>query len=321
MSEEFENIGNLFRNTLKDHRMESDAHLWGRLDSQLSAQTPVSVPKTSVVRHLTWVKVAVAASVITGVALAFNYIYLPLKNTKPIIETQKNINNIKPSESVIDSSSDEKEIKNQQILERKEGLIDNAINRKLVNKQTNNKLLKAGNNNTLPNNNNTLPYYNNNMQPANQQNNTIANTTQNPVNSNPTTQNNSVNKVIPKKDSLYQSVTDNNSDKIQPNQNTTAYQDVQKNDNDIITATDIPNIFTPNNDGFNDYFVIKNIEKCSSNHLVIKDRNGKTVFEKINYQNDWDGKNTADGVYFFFLKYNTTNGNFGKMGSITIKRQ
>jgi len=255
------------------------------------------------------------------VALAFNYIYLPLKNTKPIIETQKNINNIKPSESVIDSSSDEKEIKNQQILERKEGLIDNAINRKLVNKQTNNKLLKAGNNNTLPNNNNTLPYYNNNMQPANQQNNTIANTTQNPVNSNPTTQNNSVNKVIPKKDSLYQSVTDNNSDKIQPNQNTTAYQDVQKNDNDIITATDIPNIFTPNNDGFNDYFVIKNIEKCSSNHLVIKDRNGKTVFEKINYQNDWDGKNTADGVYFFFLKYNTTNGNFGKMGSITIKRQ
>ena len=87
-----------------------------------------------------------------------------------------------------------------------------------------------------------------------------------------------------------------------------------------IKDVDIPNIFTPNNDGFNDYFVIRNIEKCSNNHLKITDRNGRIVFEKINYQNDWDGRNVADGVYFFFLKYNATNGSFGKMGSITIKR-
>ncbi len=121
------------------------------------------------------------------------------------------------------------------------------------------------------------------------------------------------------KDSLRQPITAANSNQIDTPIKPTSNQDFAKNE-EVIRDEDIPNVFTPNNDGVNDYFVIRNIEKCSNNHLVIKDRNGRTVFEKINYQNDWDGKNVADGVYFFFLKCNMPDNNFGKMGSVNIRR-
>ncbi|NVN94803.1 MAG: gliding motility-associated C-terminal domain-containing protein [Bacteroidetes bacterium] len=311
MIEEFDKIGDLFRNTLKDHHMESDAHLWNRLETQLSVQAPVSMPKTSIIQHLTWVKVAVAASAIIGVALAFNYIYLPLKKSTTNSDSNKAIQTInnKSLESKIDTLSFKD---NSQNSETKQSLIKAHKNSELS-KNSN----KIDDKNILTNSN-ALPFY-----PNNYQNNQVVNTPQNPITNNPIIQNNNVNKVILKKDTLTQTITDNNNivtkQELQYQQNITTYKELHKED-DVIKDGDIPNIFTPNNDGFNDYFVIRNIEKCSNNDLVIKDRNGNTVFEKSNYQNDWDGRNVADGVYFFFLKYNANNNNWGKMGSITIKR-
>ena len=317
MNNEIDNIGNLFRNTLKDHHIDSDAHLWSRLETQLSAQPPVSVPKTSVIHHLTWVKAAVAASVIISAALAFNYIYLPLKNATTNTHSNKTIQTIenKSIENKIDSPLVQNELQNSQI-EAQQNLISTP--NKLI---AANKTAKTDDNSFLANNN-SLSSHADNPPIINQQNNSVASTYPNSVANNSATQNNNTIKVAPKKDSVLQPINNNfdrnQSETIQ--QNTTAYQELQK-DNDLIKDADIPNVFTPNGDGINDYFVIKNIEKCNSNHLVIKDRNGRTIFEKINYQNDWDGHNVADGVYFFFLKYNANNNNGGKMSSITIKRQ
>jgi gliding motility-associated-like protein len=69
----------------------------------------------------------------------------------------------------------------------------------------------------------------------------------------------------------------------------------------------IPNVITPNYDGTNDYFVIRNLEHYKENHLVIKNRWGKTIFEKQDYTNDWFASNVPDGVYFGILTY-TDNG-------------
>jgi len=55
------------------------------------------------------------------------------------------------------------------------------------------------------------------------------------------------------------------------------------------------NEFTPNNDGFNDYFVVKGILNYSS-RVQIYNRNGNLVFETENYQNDWNGIATVSGV-------------------------
>ena len=67
----------------------------------------------------------------------------------------------------------------------------------------------------------------------------------------------------------------------------------------------IPNIFTPNGDGSNDNFVIKNIEYWNIN-LQVFNRWGVIVYEDNNYKNNWDGKYKgnpiADGTYFYIIK-------------------
>jgi gliding motility-associated-like protein len=62
----------------------------------------------------------------------------------------------------------------------------------------------------------------------------------------------------------------------------------------------IPNIFTPNSDGYNDTFVIKKLP--SNSKLYIYDKNGRPVYENENYRNDWDAGNLPDGTYFFTLE-------------------
>ncbi|MDQ2657762.1 MAG: gliding motility-associated C-terminal domain-containing protein [Bacteroidota bacterium] len=65
----------------------------------------------------------------------------------------------------------------------------------------------------------------------------------------------------------------------------------------------IPNLFTPNNDGVNDVFFIRNLpQEPAQNQLVITNRWGKEVFTSDNYQNNWEGTGVADGVYFYRLQ-------------------
>jgi gliding motility-associated-like protein len=78
----------------------------------------------------------------------------------------------------------------------------------------------------------------------------------------------------------------------------------------VIDVCDIvvPNVFTPNNDGQNDLFIIEGLEYHENSLLTIYNRWGKVVYENANYLNDWDGtrKNSdvklADGTYYFILE-------------------
>jgi gliding motility-associated-like protein len=64
----------------------------------------------------------------------------------------------------------------------------------------------------------------------------------------------------------------------------------------------IPNIFTPNEDGINDLFFIRNLPADNGAKLVISDRWGKQVYSSNAYQNNWDAKDISDGIYFYRLK-------------------
>jgi gliding motility-associated-like protein len=79
------------------------------------------------------------------------------------------------------------------------------------------------------------------------------------------------------------------------------------------------NVFTPNNDGVNDYFVIKNCEKYPENKLIVFNRWGVKLFEKYHYRNDWDAYGVADGTYFFIFDPGKTGLN-PVQGSVTILR-
>lgn len=63
----------------------------------------------------------------------------------------------------------------------------------------------------------------------------------------------------------------------------------------------IPNVFTPNGDGANEFLKFKNLEYLGSNHIAIFNRWGKKIFEQDNYKNDWNGGGYNDGTYFFIL--------------------
>lgn len=61
----------------------------------------------------------------------------------------------------------------------------------------------------------------------------------------------------------------------------------------------IPNVITPNNDVWNQYFEIDS--RLLGAKLEIFNRWGKTVYYTTTYNNDWDGGNLASGIYYYTL--------------------
>ncbi len=97
-----------------------------------------------------------------------------------------------------------------------------------------------------------------------------------------------------------------------------AYDDV------IITMVDlkIPNGFSPNNDGNNDYFEIEGLDLLE-NELIIFNRWGVELYQSHNYQNDWNGKSKSgddlpEDTYYYTLKIPSLNKDLS--GFIVLKK-
>ena len=81
------------------------------------------------------------------------------------------------------------------------------------------------------------------------------------------------------------------------------------------------NILTPNGDGVNDTWLIKNIENYPNNSVTVYDRMGRIVFAKKSYANDWAGTYGGSilnqGTYYYLVDLG--NGTYLK-GFITVVR-
>lgn len=110
----------------------------------------------------------------------------------------------------------------------------------------------------------------------------------------------------------------------------------------------IPNVFTPNGDGINDYFIIsldggsdmpsgdgskssrgegleyEDYEPLNkyymSSELVVFNRWGRVVYSSKDYQNDWDGDDLPDATYFYVLKCHGLKQDANYQGSVMIMR-
>lgn len=60
---------------------------------------------------------------------------------------------------------------------------------------------------------------------------------------------------------------------------------------------DIPNGFSPNSDGTNDYFVIDGLSQYPENTLFIYNRWGNLVYKMGDYDNSWNGTSNVSGIY------------------------
>jgi gliding motility-associated-like protein len=71
-----------------------------------------------------------------------------------------------------------------------------------------------------------------------------------------------------------------------------------------VTATgiNVPNLFTPNGDGKNDFFEIRGLNQYAENELVIVNRWGNEVYRQKGYQNTWKGDGLNEGTYYYLLR-------------------
>lgn len=94
-----------------------------------------------------------------------------------------------------------------------------------------------------------------------------------------------------------------------------------------------PNVITPNGDGINDVFIIKDMNPERTNRLVITDRWGKIVLDQDNYQTYMKdgqiynaesgfgmGEDISDGVYYYTFYYGGAVRTVRFNGSITVIR-
>jgi gliding motility-associated-like protein len=83
-----------------------------------------------------------------------------------------------------------------------------------------------------------------------------------------------------------------------------------------------PTLITPNNDGINDYLILKKADSPIVMDLVIFDRRGAEVYRNKNYDNSWNGvdyngNQLPDDTYFYVLK---SNDGTSSKGFVVIRR-
>jgi gliding motility-associated-like protein len=91
----------------------------------------------------------------------------------------------------------------------------------------------------------------------------------------------------------------------------------------------IPEIFTPNNDGINETFEIPGLEDYPNNSIQIFNRWGSTVLNAAPYENNWNGNSTSNlilgegelptGTYYYILDLNGDGSTIYK-GYVYLKR-
>ncbi len=80
-------------------------------------------------------------------------------------------------------------------------------------------------------------------------------------------------------------------------------------------------LFSPNGDGIDDEWIVKNIESYPESSLTIYNSNGRIVYQANPYKNDWkavyQGRDLPEGVYYFIIKDEDKK---PRTGSITLIR-
>ncbi|MBD1397212.1 DUF11 domain-containing protein [Pontibacter sp. JH31] len=84
---------------------------------------------------------------------------------------------------------------------------------------------------------------------------------------------------------------------------------------------DFPKAFSPNGDGKNDSWLVKNLEKFPDNEMVIFNRWGSEVYKQKSYKNDWTATGLEQGTYFYKVRVKLCDGVYKEYtGYVTIFR-
>lgn len=73
------------------------------------------------------------------------------------------------------------------------------------------------------------------------------------------------------------------------------------NFNPVVHQVEMPNVFTPNADGFNDVFSTILLDNVAQFKCTILNRWGQKVYETHDPYINWDGQNQPDGTYYYLI--------------------
>jgi gliding motility-associated-like protein len=87
----------------------------------------------------------------------------------------------------------------------------------------------------------------------------------------------------------------------------------------------VPNSFTPNNDGINDYIAFYTQDTLDEFEFTLFNRTGEIVWFTQDYEAKWDGGDdyyALDGIYTYIMKYRNRKTRLYKIqrGNITLIR-
>ncbi|MFO7723636.1 MAG: gliding motility-associated C-terminal domain-containing protein [Bacteroidales bacterium] len=84
----------------------------------------------------------------------------------------------------------------------------------------------------------------------------------------------------------------------------------------------MPNVFTPNNDGYNDYFIPYEMKGVEHATLTIFNRWGKTIFSTDNLPKGWDGRCgsslCSEGTYYWTIRVDTLHEEYRTMHGVVM---
>ena len=90
----------------------------------------------------------------------------------------------------------------------------------------------------------------------------------------------------------------------------------------VLTKIIVPNTFTPNNDGVNDRWEIRFLDRYTESRVEIYTTTGQPVWKSVGYQKAWDGtsngKSLPAGTYYYVI--DPGNGDPRIAGYVTILR-
>ena len=101
------------------------------------------------------------------------------------------------------------------------------------------------------------------------------------------------------------------------------YRVIEVEANSAITV--LPNVFTPNGDGINDFCTVKG-KHLSTFQMKVFNRSGDVIFESQSIDNSWDGKNKfgeniPTGTYFYLISARGIDGKiYEHTGPIALSR-
>ena len=341
MNKETNQIEDLFKQAFENYEADAGSNAWQAIQSKMAAESAATssasaASTTTTATSTSWIATAIVATVISATAIGgyffFNDTAEKIKgkdkpfevkekiefNKKENTSTQTEISsstNTNKDNALKTENNVEEVVADKEINEKTTNLSSNVNNSKsestkatvVENQEANNKLENKQSNDNLTNNNTATVEKNVSEELTTTETADISETTK--------PNNNTADKKVEEKSTT-----------TPPSQTTSTEAEVNEETNkekvSPPTFINLPNVFSPNNDGVNDELKME-IEDFDEYHIQIFNRSGQMVFESHDINNHWkgdlpNGSIAPVGYYSYQILILKEGESFKKVGSVFL---